>query len=276
MQRNFLTMTMDDYSETLASLAALQEQPLSIIRLSEPISAPQSSARTSDASSSALDNPTSASLEADLNHYKVYSFFFRACLRQRLRMQELFSKLRFSYLEQVTKEKFLRAIVGEPPLIVDHQENIELEAELAEVKAILKAQKEDVANMVKELDERGRELSRRYETVQLQTTHLSSLPPQIASLNSTLASLQREAELADLDQQLKSLQQALPSKQRELEKAENELRAVEAQKEIAVQGAREAMGRRGDGAGGEGVDELELRGRWLRGVETSLRAMLEV
>ena len=81
-------------------------------------------------------------------------------MRQRLSIQELFSKLRFSYLEQVTKEKFLRAIVGEPPLIVDHQENIELETELAEVKAILKAQKEDVANMVKELDERGRELSR--------------------------------------------------------------------------------------------------------------------
>ena len=75
-------------------------------------------------------------------------------------MQELFSKLRFSYLEQVTKEKFLKAIVGEPPQIVDHQENIELETQLAEVKAVLKAQKEDVANMVQALDEEGRELSR--------------------------------------------------------------------------------------------------------------------
>ena len=62
-----------DASEALASLAALQEQPLSIIRLSEPISAPQSSTRTSDASNSALDNPTPASLEADLSHYKVGS-----------------------------------------------------------------------------------------------------------------------------------------------------------------------------------------------------------
>ena len=75
-------------------------------------------------------------------------------------MQELFSKLRFSYLEQVTKEKFLKAIVGEPPQIVDHHENIELEAQLAEVKAVLKAQKEDVANMVKALEKEGRELSR--------------------------------------------------------------------------------------------------------------------
>jgi len=69
--------------------------------------------------------------------------------------------LRFSYLEQVTKEKFLRAIVGDPPLIVDHQENIELELQLAEVKTVLKAQKEYVAQMVKHLEERGRELSQR-------------------------------------------------------------------------------------------------------------------
>ena len=60
-----------DVSETLVNLASLQEQPLSIIRLSEPVGAPQTSTRTSDASSSALDNPTPSSLEADLGHYKV-------------------------------------------------------------------------------------------------------------------------------------------------------------------------------------------------------------
>ena len=74
--------------------------------------------------------------------------------------QELFSKLRFSYLEQVTKEKFLRAIVGEPPLIVDHQENVEMEVQLAEVKSVLKAQKQRVVDMIAELENRGRELSR--------------------------------------------------------------------------------------------------------------------
>ena len=61
----------------------------------------------------------------------------------------------------MTKEKFLRAIVGEPPLIVEPQENAELEAQLAEVKGVLKAQKENVAALVVELEARGRELSRR-------------------------------------------------------------------------------------------------------------------
>ncbi len=69
--------------------------------------------------------------------------------------------MRFSYLEQVTKEKFLRAIVGDPPLIVEHQENVEVEAQLAEVKASLKAQKIEVADMVTELERSGRDLTRR-------------------------------------------------------------------------------------------------------------------
>ncbi|KAL8706067.1 MAG: hypothetical protein Q9225_007986, partial [Loekoesia sp. 1 TL-2023] len=140
-------------AETLTAMSDLQSQTLSIIRLSEPISNPTSSdnntnPRTSDASTSALNedatHPTPASLAADLSHYR-----------------DLFSKLRFSYLEQVTKEKFLRAIVGDPPLVVDHAENVELEKQLAEVKQVLKMQKEDVTRLVEELERRGRELAGR-------------------------------------------------------------------------------------------------------------------
>lgn len=52
-------------------LRALQEKPLSIIRLSEPISAAPPSHRRSDVSEAAFDDPSPASLEADLSHYKV-------------------------------------------------------------------------------------------------------------------------------------------------------------------------------------------------------------
>ena len=51
--------------------------------------------------------------------------------------------------------------MGDPPLVVEHTENIELEAQLAEVKSVLKAQKENVADMVRELESRGRDLARR-------------------------------------------------------------------------------------------------------------------
>ncbi|KAL8810068.1 MAG: hypothetical protein Q9223_007828, partial [Gallowayella weberi] len=143
-----MTLPLDSI---LTALSALQAQPLSIIRLSESISPTtieNPNARTSDISNSVLttedpSQPTPASLAADLSHYR-----------------DLFSKLRFSYLEQVTKEKFLRAIVGDPPLIVDNAENVELEKQLGEIKVVLKMQKEGVQRLVEELEARGRELVR--------------------------------------------------------------------------------------------------------------------
>ncbi|KAL2050099.1 hypothetical protein ABVK25_009602 [Lepraria finkii] len=249
----------------IQGLRALQQEPISVIRLSEPISAAPTSHRTSDVSEAAFENPSPASLEADLSHYK-----------------ELFSKLRFSYLEQVTKEKFLRAIVGDPPLIVEHTENLELESQLAEIKAVLKAQKEYVREMVKELDVRGRDLSRRYETITLQITLLSSLPPQIEDLDHTLMGLrknnqsagnetnetnpemalplpatlhlveEREARLEEVSRELKSLQQAVPRQTRALESEERDLRKLEGERGRAMQAAR----------GGGGEEEGGVEG-WM-------------
>ena len=58
-------------NNVLQGLRSLQDSSLSIIRLSEPISATPTSHRTSDVSASAFDNPSPESLEADLSHYKV-------------------------------------------------------------------------------------------------------------------------------------------------------------------------------------------------------------
>ena len=117
-----------------------------IIKLSEPFLTGDdldNAKRESDVSADAREHTSVASLEAELEHYK-----------------DLFSKLRFSYVEQVTKEKFLRAIVSDPPLLVEPHENSELEAQLKEVKAHLKTEKEGVAELTKELEIQGRELAR--------------------------------------------------------------------------------------------------------------------
>ena len=155
--------------------------------------------------------------------------------------------------------------------------------------------------MVRELDARGRDLSRRYETISLQTTLLSSLPPQIEDLNKTLARLrkqnqstdmteanpalamplpatlelleERQASLDEVNAQLKALQQALPRQTRALENEERQLQKLEQERERAVGLAREAVETKQKGSG---ADELERKGRWLRGVETGLREMLEV
>ncbi len=64
-----------DHAEVLGTLLELQtSQELSIVKLSEPISAthlPGGEKRSSDVSADALEHPSPASLEADLGHYKV-------------------------------------------------------------------------------------------------------------------------------------------------------------------------------------------------------------
>ncbi|KAI9829427.1 MAG: hypothetical protein M1819_006364 [Sarea resinae] len=283
----------DEYSEALSTLQSLQSaHPLSIIALSEPISLPPKHApngeegpkRSSDVSADAFENPTPESLDADLTHYK-----------------ELFSKLRFSYIEQVTKEKFLRAIVGDPPLIVEHQEIVDLEGQLVTAKAELQAQKKEVAQLVADLEQQGRELARRHEKITLETTQLSTLPASIASLQESISALRavqtpttssnpslnlslpatlsllstQEAELAAVNRQIQTLQAALPRKTKELERAEAELRPLEMQRAGSVAAAEEARRRKEAGERGVG-DELEERGRWYRGVEAGLREMLGV
>ncbi|KAF7535482.1 hypothetical protein G7054_g5316 [Neopestalotiopsis clavispora] len=278
-------------ADILSTLQILQEShELSIIKLSEPITASDpaaapSAGRTSDVSSSSLNAPTPASLEADLTHYR-----------------ELFAKLRFSYVEQVTKEKFIRAIVGDPPLIVTPQENVELEAENAEAKAVLKALKLEVADTVRELERRGAELARRYEGVRLETARLEELPDKIKGLEERVVALRKENEgrlnsetpelnlpLAktvdlvnqkkrqreELARQLEQLKSQVPRKKKELERLQAELVPLETKRTNSTAAAKEAK-RRKEAALGGVEDDLEERGRWYRAAETSLKQMLEI
>ncbi|KAJ5116261.1 hypothetical protein N7456_000609 [Penicillium angulare] len=282
-------------SEALARLEALKKeqgdlnQSLNIIKIAEPISDvgdtnPSPAKRGSDISVFNLNDPTPASLEADLAHYK-----------------ELFSKLRFSYVEQVTKEKFLRAIVGDPPLIVGHNENVELEAQLAEVKAELKAQKEEARVMIEEMEKMSRDLAIRYKEVEVQEAQLASLPESIENLESTIAGLRakqvasmdtsdprssqnmslpatmelladREAELAALNRQIAAVQNTLPRKTREAEAIERECSVLERRKVEATIQAREARRKKQEGE----TDGTEEMGRWYRGAEETLKEMVGV
>lgn len=279
--------TMADSQKILVELEALQKsKPLKIIELYDTIRPNESTTdgkRNSDASDlSTNETSTPASLQAELGHYK-----------------ELFSKLRFSYVEQVTKEKFLRAISDNPPLFVEHQENMELEAQLAQEKAALKAQKAEVADLISELETKGRELATRYDSVRLKNAQLSSLPSEIDSLEASIENLRaaqapssdnpslnlplpetqallakREHELSALESQIQMLEASMPRKTKELERLEREFEPLQTQKKGVVAAAKEARRRRDEGEAGMG-DDLEDRGRWLRAVEKGLSDMLE-
>jgi chromosome segregation ATPase len=213
--------------------------------------------------------------------------------------QELFSKLRFSYVEQVTKEKFLRNLTDDPPRLVEAAENVEKEAEILALKAGLKERKLEVAELLKQLEAKGKELALRYDGVQLRRQQLELLPAEIEGIEANIAQLkqdqiptssnpeldlplpetlrllnEKEAELAALNAQIAQLQSSLPNRAKELEKLERELKPLETQKQGTVAAAKEARRRKEEG-GGIG-DELEERGRWLTASEKALRDMLEV
>ncbi|KAH7018211.1 uncharacterized protein B0I36DRAFT_335504 [Microdochium trichocladiopsis] len=284
--------------EVLAAIEALHaDHELSILRLSEPIAAAEGPSaarrnsqdpgqRTSDVSNASLDDaPTPASLEGDLEHYR-----------------ELFAKLRFSYVEQVTKEKFIRAIVGDPPLIVTPQENLDLEAQNLEAKAALKALKTDVTETVARLEARALELSAKHERLSAENSRLAGLPQRIKALEESVAALRQTQEAAtsnpnpdlnlplsktlelveakkrqraELDRQLEQLQALVPRKKKELDRLHAELQPLETKRNNSSAAAREAK-RRKDAALGGVEDDLEERGRWYRAADATLRQLLNV
>ncbi|CCT70070.1 uncharacterized protein FFB20_02503 [Fusarium fujikuroi] len=281
-------MSQSNPEKVLEALNKLQSsQEISIIKLSEPISSsrPQDARqRTSDASNSAFDAPTPAGLTADLAHYK-----------------ELFAKLRFSYVQQVTKEKFIRAIVGDPPMIVTMEENLELEKENAIAKKQLKELKTEVADMVADLERRGIELSQKYESVQLETAKLREMPTKIEDLEMRIEQLrteldtpdgsapsmnlplaktqdlvnQRKLEQQELARELESLQAKVPRKRKEAERLRIELQPLENKRQNSATAAREAR-RRKEAALGGAADDLEERARWWRASEGVLTQVLDI
>lgn len=137
-----------------------------------------------------------------------------------------------------------------------------------------------------------------YDQIQLQTAQLESLPEEIAGLEDTIQTLKqrqepessdpdmamplpatlellrgREHELQNVDLEIERLQAGLPAKRAEVQRLQDELVPIQMRKIKAVEEAQEARRRREHGGA---ADELEEKGRWLRGVESSLKAMLEV
>ncbi|KAG5993561.1 hypothetical protein E4U52_001844 [Claviceps spartinae] len=281
-------MSAMDATQALEVLRRLQsKQEISIIKLRDTIIDPEeqggSRQRASDASNSLLDGPTPSSLEADLAHYT-----------------ELFAKLRFSYVEQVTKEKFIRAIVGEPPLIVNAQDNLDLERDNAQTKAQLKTLKQEMALMVAELEKRGRQLSQRYESIQLDTIKLREIPARSEELRERIDGLRalqenadadpslnlplaktlrlvdrRKAEQQELERELEALEAKVPRKRKEAERLQAELGPLEVKLHTSSVAAREAQ-RRKEAALGGVADDLEQRARWWRASEDVLRQVLEL
>lgn len=299
-----MTTTADPNALYAQLQDAQTSQPLSILHLAEPIleaaatvnpTSPSTAATTREASlatstTSAPEQPstlTPSSLSADLQHYR-----------------DLFSKLRFSYLEQVTKEKYLRSIVGDPPLLVTPADNVALEDRLAGLKADLKARKRETDALVEELEQVARALAGKYEAVQRGKGELATLPAEVQELQAQVEDLreevaQKQAEMGRegsddpryamgmdatrealeeqrrsneaIDREIAELEGRLPGKVRECERAERELEEMERRREEVTRQAREVKRIREEG----GRDLVGERGRWYTAQESVLKGLLQ-
>jgi hypothetical protein len=296
-----------DYSSTLATLRAQQAaQPLSILALAEPITASPRETQQLQASSPAPPRPsdtlsnsevdsssslalTPATLAADLTHYK-----------------DLFSKLRFSYLEQVTKEKYLRSIVGDPPLLVSHGDNLTLEQNLATMKQDLQAKKAEVDALVAAMEERARDVALGYDAVNADMDVLERVPLEIEELRQQIQRLHDEiaarrggehdertsdprmkmslagteealaaqrARNAEIDRLIADLQAQMPGRVRDVERMDRELADLERRRNEATRLAVEGRRRREEQGG---RDEMEELGRWYRASESVMKGVLGV
>ena len=191
----------------------------------------------------------------------------------------------------MTKEKFLRSIVGDPPILVSHAENVALETSLVQQKADLKAAKEEVNLLVQGMEGMARQLAARWESVQTQMAELERLPGEIEGLGAVVGDLRKEQDAREgkqrrsedprmnlslaeteelvkqqkdkataLDKQIAAIQRQLPAKVRECQIAERELVTLEKRRSEVSAAASAARKRKESG----GRDELEEKGRWYR------------
>ncbi|TGZ77981.1 hypothetical protein EX30DRAFT_398074 [Ascodesmis nigricans] len=241
---------------------------LTLDKLTTSITAPTPH-RTSDASDTSTSlpsNPDPTALATTLENYKEY-----------------FSKLRFNYLEQMTKEKFLHMIVVDPPVQVEATDNERLEEVLRVAKMELGERKEVVQGVLKELERVSRRIAPVYDEVTGQIKTASSLPGETEKLeleNAKLADEEQygsdyalplddtqrlymdiESELLTLEKRLEELITQLPKKQEELEQLTKEIRVNEASKAGLEKFAEDAVKLR-EGAKAAGKVERENAGQW--------------
>lgn len=103
--------------------------------------------------------------------------------------KEEFAKLKFQYLEQETREKFLRAILSSPPLFVEQKDVDEYEVQNRARKAELKELKVSMSATVQKIQEKNSENVSLYHDLQTKLAAADALQGEISELEETLRSL---------------------------------------------------------------------------------------
>lgn len=183
-----------EHDQATALLAQISHQrstqPLEILALADPILTSQSQSQSQsqqaddqtgqqqDQKQQQNDALRPSALAADLAHYR-----------------DLFSKLRFSYIEQVTKEKYLRAVIGgDAHADVDGEDNAALEERLAHAKTGLQARKRAAEELVGEVEALAARVAERYDAVGGQVRELEGVLAEVRGLEGEVRELWARVE----------------------------------------------------------------------------------
>ncbi|EEB08188.2 Bfr1 binding protein [Schizosaccharomyces japonicus yFS275] len=158
--------------------------------------------------------------------------------------KELFSKLKVSYIEQETKERYLRCLLDNPPILVEPDENAQLDRLNAQQKSKLKEKKRAVEQLIDHIETGCTNLSNEYLTLTDSCNSTNKLLTEIAELEKSLHELQQDEQakrpvLSDLElkieqasTELKELEKRCNSTSSQKTTEENRLKLLE--KEFSV------------------------------------------
>ncbi|CAN6674741.1 hypothetical protein TRVA0_063S00298 [Trichomonascus vanleenenianus] len=184
---------------------------------------------------------------------------------------EQFNKLKVAYLEQETKEKFLRDIITDPPVLVEQENVQQIEHENRLKKGSLKERKSQVAELQHQLDSLGREACAEYSFLKEKVDDAKRMTREMDQMEAEIEALtqqQKELELPEYDDpdmslpvvELNSLageyekqaaeiaktlsdlvQNAIPGTTAEMEQLEKEVQSLQKEKEVAEAQAKELV-----------------------------------
>ncbi|KAJ3416516.1 Tetratricopeptide repeat protein 16 [Chytridiales sp. JEL 0842] len=141
--------------------------------------------------------------------------------------KELFSKLKFNFLEQTTKETFLKRVLAVPVQWPRSEEIREAEAKNESLKENLKAYKAETESAKEELESLVEAVCERYESLMELTKEAESV---LQSLSEKQEELERLQQLVKPDMKTTSELQAIVDEQNsELERLQSELENLNSQ-----------------------------------------------
>ncbi|KAF9974659.1 hypothetical protein BGZ73_001882 [Actinomortierella ambigua] len=103
--------------------------------------------------------------------------------------KELFDKLKFNYLEQDSKEKFLNGILKEPPLEIKQEDNEELEAKNLETKEMLEDKVQQMEETRQEISDLADSVCRDHATLEKDIIEMTKMLWEMKDMEAELAAL---------------------------------------------------------------------------------------